>query len=275
MYKLIACDVDGTLLDDSFVTTKADRDAIAKAQEKGIIFSICSGRSYKSLKIIAEELGIKAKGNYIIGFNGGVVYDTENERAVKKENLNKDAGMKAVEIFKRIPRNVEIVIYADAENVLYEEGAEYAPVYREISKCDWKSTDDIIQAAKNLDSMAKIIFLGENADLVAFEKELSGNIGDEAYALFTTEYMMEVTPATSTKANGVKWLCEKFGIDISEVICIGDNYNDLSMIKQAGLGVAVANAVDAAKEIADYITENDCSNGAVAEVINKFVLQSH
>ena len=272
MYKLIACDVDGTLLDSSFAATKEDKDAIRVAQEKGIVVSLCSGRSYKSLKAIAEDLGINPKNNYIIGFNGGVVYDYENERVVKQEELNRNAGIKAIEIFKEAQRDVEIVIYTDGENVLYETDAQHAPVYQKISKCDWKSTDNLLETAKNLDTIVKIIFLGENKDLKRFNMELEGKLGSETYTVFTAEYMLEVTPIVSTKANGVKWLCQKHGIDISEAICIGDNYNDISMIKAAGLGVAVANAVDAAKEVADYVTKNDCSNGAVAEVINKFVL---
>ena len=273
MYKLIACDVDGTLLDGSFNATKADKDAIAKAQERGVIFSLCSGRSYKSLKEIARDLGVNTKNNYIIGFNGGVIYDFENECIVKQQGLDINAGIRAIEIFDEIrPHNVEIVIYTDAEHVIYEKGAEYAPVYQETSKCDWTSTDNLLETAQNIDAIVKIIFLGENSDLRQFDEKLAGKLGDKTYTLFTADYMLEVTPIASTKAGGVRWLCQRHNIDISEVICIGDNYNDISMIKEAGLGVAVANAVDAAKEAADYITKNDCSNGAVAEVINKFIL---
>ena len=272
MYKLIACDVDGTLLNRDFAATKADKDAILKAQEKGTIFSLCSGRSYKSLKTIAKDLGIREKDNYIIGFNGGVVYDFHNACVVRQDNLDKDAGVKAVEIFKKVTRDIEIVIYTDGEHVLYEKDAEYAPTYQQTSQCAAERTDKIVSAVKNLDIIVKIIFLGENSDLIQFDKELAGKLGEEVYTIFTADYMLEVTPVTSNKANGVKWLCQRYGIDISEVICIGDNYNDISMIKQAGLGVAVANAVCAAKEAADYVTENDCTKGAVAEVINKFVL---
>jgi len=272
MYKLIACDVDGTLLNSDFTATKTDKDAIARAQEKGIIFSLCSGRSYKSLKGIAHELGIRPKNNHIIGFNGGVIFDFENECVIKQQNLDKDAGVRAVKIFKEASRNIEIVVYIDGEHILFEKGAQYGLKYQETSKCEWQDTENIIKAVEGLDSLAKIIFLGENHDLIRFDKELIGKLGDDTDTIFTAEYMMEVTPVASTKAGGVKWLCQKHGIDISEVICIGDNHNDVSMIKAAGLGVAVANAVDAAKEVADYVTENDCMNGAVAEVISKFVL---
>ena len=272
MYKLIACDVDGTLLDSSFTAKQIDKDAILKVQEKGIIFALCSGRSYKSLKTIAKDLGVWEKGNHIVGFNGGIIYDMEKSRIVRQENLDKNAGVKTIEFFKQMPRNIEIVIYTDAEHVLYERHAKYAPVYQKTSECEWLDAEDILKATRNLNSIGKIIFLGENRDLKLFEQELAGTLGEETCTIFTAEYMLEVSPTSSTKGNGVKWLCQNYNIDISEVICIGDNYNDISMIKEAGLGVAVANAVNAAKEAADYITKNDCRNGAVAEVITKFVL---
>jgi len=272
MYKLIACDVDGTLFDGSFVFSKANIEAVAKAQEKGVIFVLCSGRSYVSLKEFAKDLGIKPEENYIVGFNGGIIYDFENSVVVKQENLDKDAGMGIVKVFKEMPRNIEIVVYENGEHVLYEKGAQYAPIYQKTSRCSWEDTEDIVSATESLDTIAKIIFLGENGDLLALEKDIAGQMGDTTCTFFSASYMLETSPIISNKGNGVKWLCERYGIDISEVICIGDNYNDLSMIKAAGLGVAVANAVDAVKEAADYVTENTCSNGAVAEVINKFVL---
>jgi len=277
MYKLIACDVDGTLLDSDFAATDIDKEAIKLAQEAGVIFTLCSGRSYKSLTGFAEELGVWPKGNYIIGFNGGAIYDYENKRAVRQQNLDHVAGLRSVELFKRVPRKgqIEIVVYTDAESIMYEKGAEYAPTYQETSKCNWHEAEDIVKATAKAGSLAKIIFLGENHNLQQLESELAGKLGDHTGTLFTAEYMLEVTPHLSTKANGVKWLCEKHGIDISETICIGDNHNDISMIRAAGLGVAVANAVDAAKDAADYITINNNKNGAVAEVISKFILNRH
>ncbi|MCL2573901.1 MAG: Cof-type HAD-IIB family hydrolase [Defluviitaleaceae bacterium] len=275
MYKLIACDVDGTLMNLDFKVNSDDRNAIMKAQEKGVIVTLCSGRSYRSLKGFAAELGIPPKGSYLVGFNGGTIYDYENLDVVKQEVLDKDAGLKAVEIFKSRGRGVEIVVYINGECILHETDAEYAIKYQKTSQCDWQNTDDIVETAKNLEAMIKIIFIGENSDLKELEAELDGQLGETTDTIFTADYMLEVSPAVCTKANGVKWLCQKYGIDMSEVICIGDNHNDISMLSEAGLGVAVANAVDAARAIADYVTINDCTNGAVAEVIDKFILQSH
>ncbi|MCL2396468.1 MAG: Cof-type HAD-IIB family hydrolase [Defluviitaleaceae bacterium] len=275
MYKLIACDMDGTLLDDSFTLSQIDKDAITKARDAGIIFTLCSGRSYKSLRVFAQELGIITRGSYIIGFNGGIIYDPYDGVVVRKDDLPKDVAVEIVKLYKAAALDMEIVIYLDGERVLFEKNAVYAHKYQRISNVDWLETTDIVSAARELESIAKIIFIGENSTLKTFEKELEDAFGRDVGICFSAEYLLEAGPKGRSKGDGIMWLCQKLGINPAEVIAIGDNYNDISMIKQAGLGVAVANAVDAAKEVADYVTARDCSNGAVAEVIEKFVLQQN
>ena len=274
MYKLIACDMDGTLLDKNFKFSHLDKEAIAKAQEKGVIFALCSGRSYKSLRGFAKELGINPKGNYIVGFNGGLVYDMENETVAAKYDMDKDIAVQVVKIYDSHwdKHNMEIIIYIDGESVIFEESAVYAREYQKTSQVRWCGARDVLSDVQKLDHIAKIIFIGENAALQSFEKELKKAFGNRVNICFSAEYLLEVGPVEHNKGSGIEWLCNQFNINLGEVIAIGDNHNDLPMIEKAGLGVAVANAAQAAKEIADYITENDCSNGAVAEVIGKFVL---
>ena len=273
MYKLIACDVDGTLIDERFVLSRLDIDAVAKAREKGIVFALCSGRSYRSLRVYARDLGVANEGDFIIGFNGGLIYDPHNDRVVKKEELDKGVGVELVRFYKNSDINMEIVVYFDGEGSLVEKNSEYAGIYHKTSRADWFEAEDIVAAASELKSIAKIIFIGDNSDLQAFEKELTAShLRDEAEIFFSSRYLLEAVPKGCDKAGGVQWLCERLGIEMAEVIAIGDNYNDLGMIKAAGLGVAVANAVKPAKEIADYVTVRDCANGAVAEVIEKFIL---
>ena len=272
MYKLIVCDVDGTLLDHSFDFNQADKTAIAMAQEKGVKIALCSGRSHKSLKDFAKSLGINAQNNYIIGFNGGLIYDMQTEKVVLETTLDKQAAIEIVRCYLNTRREIEIAIYMDGENLLFEKGSKYLRKYQETSKADVAETTDILAATKNLPSLSKILFIGENHDLKAFEDELYLAGIKNASIFFTAHYLLQAGPETSSKGSGLKWLCDKLGFSTSQTIAIGDNYNDLSMIEAAGLGVAVSNAVSAAKDIANYITQNSCTTGAVAETINKFVL---
>ena len=269
---MIACDMDGTLLDMNFIISKADKEAISKAHAKGVIFTLCSGRSYVSLVKYAKELGVATKGSHVIGFNGGVIYDPHDNIILNEETLDVGIASEVCRFFNNLALDVEIVAYINGENVLFEEGAVFAHEYQKTSAVKWRSVKDFPHAVKSQDTIAKIIFIGENTLLKNLEVALQRKFGDRIAVFFTSKHLLEVTSKDCSKANGVKWVCGKLGIDLVDVIAIGDNYNDLSMIAAAGLGVAVANAVPAAKDIANYITTKSCSESAVAEVIEKFVL---
>ena len=271
-YKLIACDVDGTLLDRRFTFSQADKNAISNATRHGVIFSLCSGRAHRSLRSFATELGLTQQGNYIVSFNGAMIYDPFNSTVAMKENLNKTLAIEMIELCKTFNKYIEIFIYTDGDNCLIEENSLYFEQYRKASLVDWRAAPDLITAAKESAAIAKMLFVGENHILKELEIELQRLFGSSVGIFFSSDNLLEAVPKNCNKASGLRWLCRQTGIDISQTIAIGDNHNDISMIQQAGLGVAVANAVQAAKDIADYITTNDCSNGAVAEVINKFVL---
>jgi len=274
MYKLIVCDADGTLLDGNFKISQIDKDAIKRAQDIGVKVSLCSGRSYKSLRNFAKELAINPKDNYIIGFNGGLVYDMQAEEVVHEVTLDKEAALDVIRCYLsfRLKSEVEIVVHVDGEKALIEKTSEYTLKYQATAKNECVEASDILAAVGNLNSISKIAFIGLNENLKLLERDLNLACIKDAAIFFTAEYLLEAGPTTCCKGDGLLWLCGKYGISPAETIAIGDNYNDLSMIEAAGLGVAVANAVEAVKDAADYATENDCKNGAVAEVINKFVL---
>jgi len=272
MYKLIACDVDGTLLDSRFTFSQIDKNAISAATQHGVIFSLCSGRAYKSLRFFAAELGLIQQGNYIVSFNGATIFDPYNSKVAFKEDLDKNLTIELIKLCKSFDNRIEIFIYTDGENCLIEENSLYFEQYHKASLVDWHTAPDLITAAKEAPAISKMLFVGENHLLKDLEVELQKAFNDHVGIFFSSRYLLEAVPKNCNKASGLRWLCQQTGIDISQTIAIGDNHNDISMIQQAGLGVAVANAVPAAKAAANYITANDCSSGAVAEVINKFIL---
>ncbi|MCL2234957.1 MAG: Cof-type HAD-IIB family hydrolase [Defluviitaleaceae bacterium] len=274
MYKLIASDVDGTLMGEDLVIHPDNRAAIAEAVARGVTFVLCSGRSYKSLRKLHSELELPRENAYIISFNGGAVYSVEQEAVVHEEHPPFYAVIRAVELFKSRSRKgeIEVFVYNDSDNVITEHGSTTAENYSKISQTEMKFTDDVLGDTRKRGRAVKVVFIGWREPLEIFRKELVAELGDTAEVFFSSEYLLEIGSPRASKGVALQWLCGKLGINIAETIAIGDNYNDLTMIEGAGLGVATANGVEPAKAIAKYITQKTAEEGAVAEVIRKFVL---
>lgn len=274
MYKLIACDVDGTLFGADFTIPMENKSAIAKAQEMGVPFILCSGRSIKSLMEIHKYLELPAKDSYIISLNGSNIYNVESGVTVFEEQLDKAVNLEVVSLFLQRDRQgeVEIIVYTDAENILAETHSTTADNYAKICRLDVSFTEDIMADVAGLDKITRVVFLGKRDCLVGFREELLAALEGRADVFFSSEFLLEVGSVDCDKGFAVKFVSLELGLSLEQVITIGDNYNDLSMLSAAGMGVAVANAVDAAKEAAKYTTKKTAAQGAVAEVIEKFLL---
>ncbi|MCL2574850.1 MAG: Cof-type HAD-IIB family hydrolase [Defluviitaleaceae bacterium] len=272
MYKLIASDVDGTLLSLDYRMNPANKTAIAKAVQNGIFFVLCSGRSYKSLKNIYKELQLPQDG-YIISFNGGFIYDVKNDDVIYEEFLGLPLGLEAIKIYQnRKQKDIEMLIYTDYETVIAEEITNITDAYTSVSEISVLKSDDIIADAKQACNVIKIIFMAHNHVLQDFRKDIELVLGGKTDITFSTEFMLEIGSINCSKGIALAWLCDRLNIDLAQTIAIGDNYNDLPMINVAGLGVAVANAVDDLKQAAGYITEKTSAQGAIAEVIERLCL---
>ena len=274
VYKLIASDVDGTLMGEDLVIHPDNYKAITSAVEKGFTFVLCSGRSHKSLRKLHDDLGLPTENAYIISFNGGTVYSVEQEAVVHEEHTPFDVAMRAINLFKSRCRKdeIEAFVYNDPDNIATEHGSKTAENYSKISQTEIRFVDNIQRDTEESARVVKVVFIGRREPLEVFRKELMAELGDDAEIFFSSEYLLEIGSPKASKGIALGWLCDKLGIDISQTIAMGDNYNDLTMIETAGMGVAVANSVDELKETANHITEKTAEQGAVAEVINKFIL---
>ncbi|MCL2854072.1 MAG: Cof-type HAD-IIB family hydrolase [Defluviitaleaceae bacterium] len=274
MYKLIASDVDGTLMGEDLVIHPDNRAAISAAVDAGVAFVLCSGRSHKSLRQLHDDLGLPTKNAYIISFNGGAVYSVEQEAVVHEEHPQFDAVLGAIRLFNNRPRKgeIEIFVYRDSDNILTEHGSTTAENYSKISQTEIHFTHDVQGDTEAAGHAVKVVFIGWREPLEAFRRELIMELGDAAEVFFSSEYLLEIGSPRASKGIALQWLCEKLGIDVAETMAMGDNYNDLTMLETAGMGVAVANGVDAAKAIAGHVTQKNAEQGAVAEAIQKFVL---
>ncbi len=265
MYKLLALDLDGTLVNDDAIIPDNNKNAIKKAIDKGVKVCLSSGRSYLSLKYFEQELCLNEKGNYGICFNGSILYETHNHNILRDVRLPK--GM-AINLIKELSRfKADTIVYVN--DMLYIlEMTPSLKYYTERSKVNYTIVDSFEKIETDV---SKVLIRGENDELKKANEYMSEYTKGLCNCFFTEKTLLEFTNLNATKGNALKELYTMLGLKKEEVIAVGDNFNDISMIEEVGLGIAVNNAENRVKEIANYVTEWNNNQGAIEEVIHKFL----
>ncbi|MDR1067139.1 MAG: Cof-type HAD-IIB family hydrolase [Clostridiales bacterium] len=265
MYKLLAMDLDGTLLNDNGEFPAKNKLAIKEAIESGVKACVCSGRSYMSLLRFERELGLDCEPNYGVCFNGSIVYKTWNRDIILDRRVRNET---AVSIARRLKRfDGDVVMYVKDMLFIEEETArlkDYVNRSRVIATVV-KSFDDI------KDDVSKVLLKSEPESLRTAAEYMGEVTKGECNQFFTEPTLLEYTALDATKGAALAFLAERVGIGMNEVIAAGDHNNDVSMIEAAGMGVAVANAIPAAKRAAKYITKADNNDGAIYEIVDRFI----
>ncbi len=264
MYKLLFTDLDDTLLNTDGSISSQNIAAVKKALKVGCNVVICSGRSNMSIEKFNKTLGIK---DYTIGYNGGIIY--KGDEVLICHYLKKQLVYDIIDFCRSF--KVDLQLYQNSELWLDKE-TERTKDYCLRSVLEPRIVDDLKQNIT--DKVNKVIILADHEVLKKLETSLPKHISDNCCTFFSHSYLFEFNPPGITKGTAVKELADYLDIPLSEVIAVGDNENDIPMIETAGLGVAVKNAVKSALEAANYITQNTNDNNAIAEVIDKFILNS-
>ena len=266
MYKMLVCDLDGTLL--SSFTDLADSNIyyIKKAVEKGIKVVLCSGRSPSSLRQYEELFGLTSEGCYGIGLNGSVVYKCETREIVNQVWFEEGVSEDIIKHLRKF--DVDLLAYRGCD-LYVEQITPTISYYIEKSGIKVNVVDNL--EVINL-HLSKVLVKGSFEVLSEACEYMRDKLYEKANMFFTGETMLEFTDIKATKGNALIYLANHLGIDIKDIIAVGDNENDVSMIKAAGLGIAVQNAKDNIKAYADYVTEKTCIEGVLEEIIEKFAL---
>lgn len=272
-YKMIAIDMDGTLLTDKKEVTEVSKEAIRKASKKGIKIVVCTGRIFTSAKVYAKEIGTEAP---IIASNGAYIREKDAEKIIYEKPIAKDKLKVLVDMAKSegfFPHlfttntiYTEKLIFSSKSYTKWNEGLP------ETDKVIIEIVDDLNQCIdeSDLDFLKMVVMCDDIDKLLKLKQRISDNM--DVSVMSSVENNFEVMEAGISKGNGVKALAEYYGIDRSEVVCIGDNENDISMIEYAGLGVAMGNATEDLKSAADIITETNDNDG-VARFIEEYILK--
>lgn len=287
MYKLIAIDLDGTLLNSYGQISEKNRNALNKAKEHNAEIVIASGRTTDSVRNIANDIG--AKG-YIICGNGSLIYDLQKEEIIYDKFIDKKKALQIIEICEQ--NSIYYNIYTENMVITKTLNNNVLFYYQEnASKPDNKKTkinivQDIYKYVEELENQHilkitisdsnSIIFNGiirklrnikdiDVLDVAHMSRKIIKTGTEETVIEY---YYTEITSKNVDKWYAIEYLMDKLNIQREEVMAIGDNVNDKMMIENAGCGVAMGNSAPYIKESADIVVSNNNEDG-VAEAIEQ------
>ena len=264
MYKMIAIDLDGTLFTDELTISPNTVTAIQRAIRMGTVVTIATGRMFSSAKLIAEQLGIHAP---LITYQGAMIRVAGEAEALYERPVSPDIAEKLINIARE--KNIHLQVYQD--DILYGAAeTDKLSTYAEAVQVPYTVEPDLIRLAKK--GFTKLLFIDEPEILDPLQQELQLLFGESAYIAKSKRTYLEVTHPEANKGSALLFLANKLGIDRSEIIGIGDNHNDSELLKAAGFGIAMGNAVQEVKELADYTSLSNNAEG-VLHAINKFILE--
>lgn len=282
MIKLVASDLDGTLIDQNNNIYENNFKAINDLNRANRNFVICTGKTYNIMK----ESCVKLKASYGIFGNGNQIVDLKTGKNIYQKLLSNDEISKCIDIAKLHNLHVhaystsevitESLMYMDLRNYKLKENNYYK------NSLDFKIVNNIKNyILENNIEVCKLIISGTDP-LESLKSEILNNLnvsvtkiskrGKYIDTIINKEYeYLDIAPINISKNNALKILGNYLNINQNEMLAIGDNLNDLDMVQNSGVGVAVANAYDELKQVAKYTTVNPVEKGGFAEAVYKFV----
>lgn len=269
MVKAILLDVDGTLANSKKEVTPRTRDALIAAQARGVVLVLASGRTDVGLHRFADALDMEHHGGVFVAFNGAKSLNYQTGEVFFEQSMTVDQGRRVLEHMKRF--DVASVIdhgpYMLTNNAYFRierDGALWDIIEYEAHNNGFLVREEADLPAAVDWRINKILNAGEPAYLQKHWQEMCAPFEGELSAMFTAPFYYEFTPLGVDKSRALSETFAAMGIDPSEVMAFGDAQNDKTMIEWAGCGVAMGNAVDEVKAVADYVTLSCDEDGIAA-----------
>lgn len=273
--KVIIMDIDGTLTNNEKVITPKTKAALIEAQKAGAILVLASGRPTSGLMDFAKELKMNENHGLLVSFNGSKVTDCETNKVLFNETMSVEQGQAVLEHMKKFDV-IPMVVKDDYMyvNDVYNNMIDYKGKPFNIIKYEGRNNKFKLCEKNDLAAFAdyplnKILTAGTPEYLEAHYKKMMEPFKDTLNCMFTADFFFEYTAKGIDKAKALDTVLIPMGYKKEEMIAFGDGHNDASMVKYAGIGVAMANAVDALKEAADEVTLSNEEDG-IAYTLNKY-----
>lgn len=271
MIKLIAIDMDGTLLNEKKHIDKAQKEAIHEAVEAGIKIVLCTGRPLYGILPFYEELGLSELDSegYVILNNGCSIHKTKDWKLIDQVNFTSDD----IEYLYKFSESYDINFTLVNDTYYFNIGRK--PTDELIKDAGFVFSDitdiSLEEAKSGKHKIMKIMFLGNPEIMADFQKENENILKDKYSSVLSQPYVYEILPKGNNKGTGLKKLAKKLGIKQEEIMAIGDGNNDIEMFEYANYSVAMENSTELAKKAAKYQTDSN-ENDGVAKAIRKYAL---
>lgn len=267
--KIFFTDLDGTLLNDEKEISDKNRRAIEEVRRRGHVVVISTGRALPSAKRQAKRLKLTGKGCYIICYNGGQIYDTEQDTLI----YQKSVPMKYVRSVFDDARQfgISVQTYTDTHVITEQDNASLHQ-YVAIQQLPYLVVDDVVSALEHEPAKVLALDYQDPSHVTEFRSFMTPRYQGKLDIYLSHPALLELVPLGVNKGNAVRFLCDYLGIPLERSVAAGDAENDLTMIQAAHVGAVMCNGEQLLKDQADYITQSDNNHDGVAEILEKFIL---
>jgi len=266
-YRLLVLDIDGTLLDDNNIITQNTYKSLKLLKEKDILITFATGRLYNDAACFARKLDTYSP---MIVLHGAQIKSCDGV-TLKEVFLEPDVVVNLIDIARE--KNLAFQAFQN-DCLLIEKRKKWHNLYIKYSyqKPEIIHVNDMNSVLKN--KITQFSFLGEKSDLIRLKKLIKNQMESKISIACSHDNLLEIVGPDVNKGNALIELADILNTPVSQVITIGDSYNDIEMIKIAGLGVAMGNAPSKVKDAADFVTKDNNHEG-ISYFISKFISTSH
>ena len=261
MIRMVVTDIDGTIYTPQTGIKQNTKECLKDLCNKGVIVAIATGRTYGSAKSVADNIGIKCP---LICYQGGLINSYEGE-ILNVKYLNPDIANEIIDDFRK--REIHLNVYVE-DKLYVENDDDYIKDYIGDKGIDYFK----VQSFNELDfsKLNKLLAIRYDSQFIDNLIEELRKKYPSIYTVKSHDYFCEIANKEATKGNAIKFLANKYGIKTEEVLAIGDQNNDIDMIKTAGIGIAMGNGTEQIKKEADFITDSVDNDGFI-KAIKKFI----
>lgn len=265
--KILVLDIDGTLTTSEKNISPQTKQAIIDTQERGHLVMLASGRPTGGMTRYAKELELEKYGGYLLSFNGARIINCRTGEIVYQKVLPAQVIPGLYRFAKE--HDLGLITYLGDSIVLGTRSDEYVEIESRINNIPVRKVDNFVEFVDF--DVNKCLMTAPPEKAEEYVKILQEKYKDSLSVYRSEPFFIEIMPKNVDKAASLDRMLETVGLKREDAICCGDGYNDISMISYAGVGVAMKNAREEVKEVADYITEGTNDEDGLVDVIEKFV----